>query len=110
MNKLNDISSSAVGNLSMVDIGSEDIEGATTLALNMTKSNDINSAYTGKTPQDAIENTRQQLVKHRSPPHHEEQKKGGQQMHGLRKWYYNQIHRSQEDLFGIKNSGQLYST
>ena len=50
MNKLNDVSSSAVGNFSMVDIGSEDIEGATTLALNMTKSNDLNSAYTRKTP------------------------------------------------------------
>ena len=65
MNKLNDVSSSAVGNFSMVDIGSEDIEGATTLALNMTKSNDLNSAYTRKTPQDAIENTKQKLEKNR---------------------------------------------
>ena len=46
-----DISSSVIGNMSMVDIASEDIEGATTLALNNTKSNDLNSAYTGKTPQ-----------------------------------------------------------
>ena len=87
----------------MVDIGSEDIEGATTLALNMTKSNDLNSAYTRKTPQDAIENTKQKLELHR-PYQNEEQKKGGQQMHGLRKWYYNQIHQSQEDLFGINQA------
>ena len=45
-----DVSSSVIGNMSMVDIASEDIEGATTLALNNTKSNDLNSAYTGKTP------------------------------------------------------------
>ena len=50
LNKLVDMSSSIIGNLSMVDIGSEDNEGATTLALNNTKSNDLNSAYTGKTP------------------------------------------------------------
>ena len=47
-----DVSASAIGNnMSMVDIASEDIEGATTLALNNTKSNDLNSAYTRRTPQ-----------------------------------------------------------
>ena len=51
LNKLMDVSSSLLGNLSMVDIGSEDPEGATTLALNNTKSNDLNSANTGRTPQ-----------------------------------------------------------
>ena len=50
LNKLMDVSSSLLGNLSMVDIGSEDAEGATTLALNNTKSNDLNSANTGRTP------------------------------------------------------------
>ena len=46
-----DVSASAIGNnMSMVDIASEDIEGATTLALNNTKSNDLNSAYTRRTP------------------------------------------------------------
>ena len=52
MQQINDASSSAAGNLSMVDAGS-DIEVATTLALNRTKSNDKMSSYTRKTPKNA---------------------------------------------------------
>ena len=70
---MNDVSSSAVGNLSMVDIGSDDIEGATTLALNMTKSNDMNSACTRKTPKNATD-IKQKVEKNRAQ--NEEQKKG----------------------------------
>ena len=79
-----DVSSSVIGNMSMIDNVSEDIEGATTLALNNTKSNDLNSAYTRKTPQ----NLKQVQAEHLVPE---------LKLAGLSHWYQNQ--QQNDDVF-----------
>ena len=79
-----DVSSSLLGNLSMVDIGSEDAEGATTLALNNTKSNDLNSANTGRTPQNVLPIT----TDCQNPE---------MRLTGLNHWYQN--YQKSEDIF-----------
>ena len=84
-----DVSSSVIGNMSMVDIASEDIEGATTLALNNTKSNDLNSAYTRRTPQ----NLKQVPADNHIPE---------LKLAGLSHWYQNQ--QQYGDVFNAKKT------
>lgn len=93
--QINDLSSSAIANSSLIDGGS-DIGEATTLALNRTKSNDKLSLQTRKTPREAAEASVQKLEK--SLASIDPDKIGGQ-FHGLKKWYYNQMQQHSKDIF-----------
>ena len=85
MKQIHDTSLFAAGNLSVIDAGS-DIEGATTLALNRTKSNDKMSAYTKKTLKDGNENLKTKLEKGFTRI---EQQKKEANWSGLKNWYKN---------------------